>query len=303
MGDQTPRHHQLSVGELIDDKYTLTGQFRPGSMAEVWTATYAMGECVVKTPHFPGPGVGDIPLKLFPREIDATVSVSHENIVRALDHGKYQGRPYLVMEDLKGGTLAEVLGQVEHWEWDRGVCSLCTCLCEALGAMHEQGWVHRDFDPTNVMLIPRTQAFPKPVIFDFGCARKAGSWPECDELERSAQVVVGRPGFSSPEQVLRTGEVDHRADLWSLGALMFYLGSGEVPYCYMTQEQLDDMRLLARQQFGAQIPSIPDAGVTPEPECLDAEALAFLRKAMAADPGDRFNTAAEMLEQIRHFGQ
>jgi len=156
----------------------------------------------------------------FEREARAASSISHPNVAQIYSFGRWDGRPYYVMEFVEGESLADVLRR-------RGRISGLRCLdylqqaCDGLKAAHDRGLIHRDIKPGNLMLEPGGRL----KIVDFGLARRVG---EDSDLTRSG-MLLGTPRYMSPEQALASG-VDHRSDIYSLGATFYHLFAGEAPF-------------------------------------------------------------------------
>ncbi len=159
-------------------------------------------------------------LERFEREARALASLQHPGIVSVHDAGVAGPFPYLVMEFVDGASLREVLrdGALESSE----VLALVTQLCEALEYAHSRGVVHRDIKPENVLLGREGRL----KIADFGLAKLADSPSE--GLTRATQAM-GTPPYMAPEQYERPAEVDHRADLYALGVMLYELLTGELP--------------------------------------------------------------------------
>lgn len=163
----------------------------------------------------------------FRREQRALARLDHPNIVRVLDSGHFEGRDWFVMELLAGRDLK---AEVETWEllppearWAK-VRSITADVARALGAVHAAGLVHRDLTPGNVMVRDDGRA----VLMDFGVAKETTSAPEDEELTSHGELL-GTVAWMSPEQI--NGEtVDARADLYSLGALVYLMLTGRRPF-------------------------------------------------------------------------
>ncbi|MGE3630411.1 MAG: serine/threonine-protein kinase, partial [Sandaracinaceae bacterium] len=153
-------------------------------------------------------------------EREARVRIDHPNVVRVIDAGVDPRGPYLALELLEGETLAERLtrGRLERDE----ALDVAIQACRGLGAAHAAGVVHRDLKPSNLYLC--TDGAVK--ILDFGVARIESLG---DRLTKTGQVV-GTLAYLSPEQAERQKLVDHRADLWSLGAVMYECLAGRPPF-------------------------------------------------------------------------
>ncbi len=156
----------------------------------------------------------------FEREARALATLQHPGIVAVHDAGVAGPFPYLVMEYVDGASLREVLrdGALDSSE----VLALVTQLCAALEYAHSRGVVHRDIKPENVLLDREGRL----KIADFGLAKLAAAPP--DGLTRATQTM-GTPPYMAPEQYERPMEVDHRADLYALGVMLYELLTGELP--------------------------------------------------------------------------
>ncbi|MHB1562278.1 MAG: serine/threonine-protein kinase, partial [Isosphaeraceae bacterium] len=158
----------------------------------------------------------------FGRESLIAARLSHPNIVATIDAGEASGRPYLVMEYVPGLTLHQLIEE-------RGPCDESTALrivmevASALRFLHQRGLAHRDIKPANIILTP--EGLVK--LVDLGLAR-----PLEDETWAVAEagMAVGTPEYMSPEQTRGQSDLDIRSDLYSLGATLFHLVTGRVPY-------------------------------------------------------------------------
>jgi predicted Ser/Thr protein kinase len=159
----------------------------------------------------------------FYREARASGVLAHPGIVPVFDVGEHQGAPFLVMEFVDGRTLADAIKKGERFTIDR-VCEIGQQLAEALGYAHRQGVIHRDIKPANILLTSReVYGNERPRITDFGIAKLAAS-----EITTTGQLL-GTPSFMPPEQF--TGApIDGRADLFSLGVILYSLSTGEQPF-------------------------------------------------------------------------
>jgi serine/threonine protein kinase len=219
----------MRPGELIAGRYRVDRSVGEGGMGTVFQARDESGRVVaIKTLLRQGipmwsadePAGGDVQLWRFQREVEALARVYHPAIVRSLDHGKtVEGVPFLVLEWLTGHDLSERLAQgplsVE------ATVALATQLLGALEVAHRAGVVHRDVKPSNVFLLGGDPARPK--LLDFGLARLVNS--DLAATVTATGSLVGTPAYLAPEQA-RGETVDGRADLFSLGCLLFECLSG-----------------------------------------------------------------------------
>ena len=211
----------------------------------------------------------------FHREARASGRLSHPGIVAVHDVGKTDaGRPYIVMELVKGHTLENIMKQgpdpeaALHWGAQ---------IADALDAAHAQGIVHRDIKPANILIDTEGRAR----VADFGIARLTES-----ELTREG-LFLGSPAYTSPEQI-RGGGIDGRSDLFSLGATMYAVMVGVRPF------QGDDLSSLAYAI--CHMDPAPPRGQAPG---LPPGSEAILMKALAKDPASRYQTGREMADAFR----
>ncbi len=159
----------------------------------------------------------------FYREARAAGALTHPGIVPVFDVGEHEGLPFLVMEFISGKTLADTIKRGERLKLDR-VCEIGRKIAEALGYAHQHGVVHRDIKPANILLTSKeTHGIERPKITDFGVAKLA-----VGHTTLTGQIL-GTPAFMPPEQF--TGApIDGRADIFSLGVVLYWMATGEQPF-------------------------------------------------------------------------
>jgi serine/threonine protein kinase len=158
----------------------------------------------------------------FSREAQALAQLSHSSIVAVHEFGQAGGFYFFVMEFVDGTNLRQLLRT--HRLSPREALAIVPQICDALQYAHDQGIVHRDIKPENVLVDKQGRV----KIADFGLARLLGQDPAGERLTRSAEVM-GTPQYMAPEQVERPLEVDHRADIYSLGVVFYEMLTGELP--------------------------------------------------------------------------
>jgi predicted Ser/Thr protein kinase len=158
----------------------------------------------------------------FAREAKALARLSHPNIVAVYDYGQEDSFCWLMMEYVEGSNLRDVIGagKLEPGE----ALALVPKICEALQFAHDQGVVHRDVKPENILL----DASGSVKIADFGLAKLTGA-PAALVTLTGSQQVLGTFRYMAPEQLDRPLEVDHRADIYSLGVVFYEMLTGELP--------------------------------------------------------------------------
>jgi hypothetical protein len=219
--------------------------------------------------------------KRFLREARAAARVRHENVVQ-IHAVEEQPVPYLVMEYIPGQTLQQRLDQTGPLEV-ADVLRIGRQVARGLAAAHEQGLIHRDIKPANILLESGTE--PKVKITDFGLARTAD-----DASVSQSGLVAGTPMYMAPEQA-RGEALDHRADLFSLGSVLYSMTSGRPPFRAATP--------LAVMKRVAEDTPRPIRQIIPEVPQWLCDIIARLH---AKDPGQRFPSAAAVADLLeRHL--
>jgi predicted Ser/Thr protein kinase len=158
----------------------------------------------------------------FTREARALARLSHPNIVAIHDFGQADGLYYFIMEYVDGVSLRQLVDK--HELTPQQALALVPQICEALQFAHEEGIVHRDVKPENILIDKRGRVR----IADFGLAKLLGYSGDAATLTRVEQVM-GTPQYMAPEQMQRSHSVDHRADIYSLGVVIYEMLTGELP--------------------------------------------------------------------------
>jgi serine/threonine-protein kinase len=161
-------------------------------------------------------------IKRFDREAKIAAKLSHNNVVNAIDAGEVNGHHFFVMEYVEGGTIKEPLDKNEVFEEKRAL-NIVLAVAEALKHAHHKGLIHRDIKPENVILTKDGGV----KLADLGLARLTADekWAMSE-----AGMAIGTPYYISPEQVRGQVDVDIRADIYSLGATLYHMVTGRVPY-------------------------------------------------------------------------
>jgi len=272
------------LGQSIG-RYHILEQLGEGGMATVYKAFDTRLERevavkVIRTEQFTPASLGLV-LKRFEREAKALARLNHPNIVGVIDYGEHQGVPYLVMVYQPGGTLRQRLGnpmppgQQAGTGWDEAV-RLLLPVARALQYAHSEGIVHRDVKPSNI-LITRSG---EPMLTDFGIAKLLETGDA--QTLTGTGVGIGTPEYMAPEQGLGRG-VDARADVYSLGIVLYELITGRKPYT------ADTPMAVVLKHVTDPLPR--PTGFTPGlPDALEK----LLLKALAKQPEDRYASMAEM---------
>jgi serine/threonine-protein kinase len=261
---------KLEPGITIDGRYRLESRLGSGGMADVWRArdTELDRDVALKLLHENFARDTEF-VERFRREASSAAGLQHQNVVSVFDRGSYEDSYYISMELVEGSSLRELIDQ--GLEIEEAV-EVTRQMLAAAAFAHENGIVHRDLKPMNV-LIDRDGRIR---VTDFGIARAGGS-----EITRTGSVM-GTAQYLSPEQAQGMA-VTPTTDIYSIGIILFEMLTGRVPF------DGDNAVAIAMKQVGEEppVPSTINPRVSP---ALDAIVL----KALAKDPAQRFQSAAEM---------
>ncbi len=219
-------------------------------------------------------------LARFRQEVKLARRVTHQNVARTFDIGEHEGEKFLTMELVEGESLSALLARQGRMELGK-VVDLASAICSGLAAAHAAGIVHRDLKPENVLLGKDGRV----VLTDFGIARNSGSAE--GSFVKTMGVPLGTPAYMAPEQVEGSKDIDARADIYALGAMLYELLTGERPWEGDSVYAVAAMRLV-------QPPPDPRAKYAQLP---DAAARLTMR-CMARNPADRFASAAEVASAL-----
>jgi serine/threonine protein kinase len=194
-----------------------------GGMGAVYKARQPKLDRLVALKVLPGEVAADPPFaERFVREAQALARLNHPGIVAVYDFGEAGGFYYFLMEFVDGVNLRQLI-QSKTLE-PRQALAIVPQICEALQYAHEEGIVHRDIKPENILMDKKNRV----KIADFGLAKLLAHSTRPNVLTGSLQVM-GTPHYMSPEQMERPQEVDHRADIYSLGVVFYEMLTGELP--------------------------------------------------------------------------
>jgi eukaryotic-like serine/threonine-protein kinase len=281
-----------AVGQIISGRFRVEHVIGVGSMGIVLAARHLeLDERVaikfIRAEMQQVPGV----LSRFAREAKAAVSIKSAHVAQVFDVGTAEGiGPYIVMEYLEGSDLAAVLELEGRLPIRRAVHYVMQA-CEALAVAHSGGITHRDIKPENLFLT-RQGDLERIKLLDFGISKATLTGTVFgDELSSSdSACLLGTPLYMSPEQIRGAAEVDHRADIWSLGAVLYELITARSAFVADSVHQVWT-RIL-------QTSPTPVAAYCPEaPPALQA----VIDRCLEKDPARRFQNVAELAVALLPF--
>jgi serine/threonine protein kinase len=261
------------VGKTLGG-YKLVEMIGAGGLAAVYKAYQPNLErwIAVKVLHYKDSDA----LVRFRREAQAIARLRHRCIVIVYEYGEEENWPYIAMEYIEGGTLADRLtGQPMEWV---KVTNLAIAIADALDYAHQQGVIHRDVKPSNI-LMPQEDW---PLLADFGLVKLA----DADFALTGTGVSMGTPAYVSPEQA-RGVTIDNHSDMYSLGVIIFEMLAGRLPFDYTNPNKI----MLAH---------ISESPPTPRefnPDCPSALAEIVLR-AMQKTPSQRYDSMRKMADAL-----
>jgi serine/threonine protein kinase/predicted hydrocarbon binding protein len=282
---------QRMIGKTVAGRYSLVRLLGDGGMGAVYKAEdNVLRRFVALKLLHSAAAANPATVERFLREAQAAASIGHPNVIDILDFGDAEGKPYLVMEYLRGRSLAEVL-HAEGPMTVRRACVIATHALAGLQAAHDRGILHRDLKPANLMLTHRygDRSFVK--LLDFGFAALLSENASPDRSLTPARTLVGTPAYAAPERLRGDDRRDARTDLYSLGVVLFEMLAGVRPF------DAGSFADLARKVQNDPPPPLrlyrPDA-----PEALERVVFRALSKTLE----DRFPKAEAFAAALVPFG-
>jgi serine/threonine protein kinase len=271
------------VGSLLDGRYEIKKILGVGGMGVVYRAhDRELDEPVaiktLKPDQLEGDGTS---LERFKQEIRLARRITHRNVVRTHDLGEVNGMYYITMEFVEGTSLKDLIRKGGHLP--AGVAlTVGKQLCRALEVAHEQGVIHRDIKPQNMVV--DSGGFLK--VMDFGIARLAEAKQQEAKGLTAAGVAIGTPEYMPPEQLMGE-ELDTRADLYSAGAVLYECVTGQSVFSAPTLPALMLKHLEEQPRDPREV--VPD---------IPAQLAAVILKALAKTRDARWQSAVEMHEAL-----
>ena len=271
-------------------QYRLRRRLGSGGMGEVYLAEHQLLKrpCALKLIH-PGAAMNPKALARFEREVQLTATLSHPNTIEIFDYGRTEdGSYYYVMEYLPGLTLSDLVDQFGPLPPGR-VVYLLRQVCLALREAHAAGLIHRDIKPSNIFAARRGGMDDVAKLLDFGLVRPATT-VVAPHLSEEGQIL-GTPHFMSPEQALSRRELDQRTDIYSLGAVAYFVLTGQPPF--------NVEGAIATMVAHAHEPVVPPSRVNSD---VPADLERIVLRCLAKDPVDRFRDAASLERALGECG-
>jgi eukaryotic-like serine/threonine-protein kinase len=275
------------LGRVVDGRYRVQARLGTGGMGVVYRVEHLhLGKTAAMKVLLPDTAEKPEMLRRFRLEAQSVSKLNHPNIVQTFDFGQFDGAFYLVMEFIKGEDLSTLLRREGPWSFPRAARFFIQ-VCSGLTEAHEAGIVHRDLKPENLMVVHRREGIEHAKVLDFGLAKLRERGAEARGISAGGQVI-GTPYYMAPEQV-RGEDLDARADIYSLGATLYRVLTGEAPF-----DAPSPMSVLSKH--------LTDDVVPPRSRAprlsLPIEADRIVLRAMAKSVGDRYASAAEVQQDL-----
>ena len=268
---------------VINDRYEIGKRIGRGGMAEIFQARdILLDRPVAIKVLFPEFATDPAFVERFRREAQAAANLNHPNIVGVYDWGKVNNTYYIAMEYVNGRTLADILKQSGTLT-PMQVCDVMSEVASALISAHQNGVIHRDIKPGNILVSTTGQV----KVADFGIARALGSGVEQGLTQTGA--VMGTATYFSPEQA-QGASTDQRSDIYSLGVVMYEMLSGSAPFTG------ENAVAIAYKQVHEQAMPLNQRVATVPPEVA-----AIVAKCMQKSPDDRYSSADQVRDELRRF--
>ncbi|WAS98353.1 serine/threonine-protein kinase [Nannocystis punicea] len=271
-------------GRLLDGKFRLDKRLGHGGMATVWQATNVFVErpVAIKLMHASYAEDADL-LARFRNEATAAGRIGSPHICDVLDFGRSTIGPYIVMELLSGCSLSDLIDAYQRLQPGLAVWIIRQAL-DGLHAAHQAGIIHRDLKPENIYLCRAIRDQWLVKLMDFGISKFN------DSIRTGAGTMMGSPNYMAPEQITGAGAVDRRADVWSIGAILYEALAGQQAFA---RDTVADSLAAVR---GYDPP--PVHGLAPDvPSGLSEIVARCLRK----QPDQRWPSAAALAEALLPF--
>lgn len=265
--------------------YRLIRRIGQGGMGDVYAAIQTtLGRTVAVKYFRPDPLDRSDLAARFRSEAIITAGLSHENIVSVIESGEVEGRPYLVLEFVSGGTLQAILQKGPLMPVE--AAKLIRTIAGAIQTAHDAGILHRDLKPGNILMTPACV----PKISDFGLSKFFNTSPTPESGLTVSGAILGTPSYMSPEQANGQRDIGPASDVYSLGAILYECLTGRAPF--RAASILETMELVRHRE-----PVRPRLLIPGLPRDLETICLHCLQKI----PSQRYGTAADLEADLVRF--
>jgi endoglucanase len=281
--------YNIKVGEIVGGRYRLVRYLASGGMGTVYEAqhTVVKRRFAIKLLHAELASQRES-LARFQREAQAAGELESENVAAAVDFGIAEsGSPYIVMEYLAGESLRALADRSRRLPVSRAT-DIVAQACRGVGVAHKAGIVHRDLNPQNLFVCRREDGTDLVKVLDFGIAKLEAM----QSAETRTGTILGTPAYLSPEQARGEKTVDHRTDVYGLGAVLYELLSGKKPHPGDSHNAI--LHHICTQ------PALPlDGSDLGLPDALTAS----VNRALSSDPRERPDSVEAFAQELAPFAK
>jgi serine/threonine-protein kinase len=273
---------------MVAGKYRVNDLLAVGGMGMVFAGTHVgLDQRVAIKVVRPELSHSEEAVTRFLNEARAAARLRGQHVARVLDSGRLEsGIPYLVMEFLDGADLSTVIRRSGPLPVSAAVHYLLQA-CEAIAEAHAEGIIHRDLKPENLFLIRAPDGSPVVKVLDFGISKRQS--PDAKGLTDPTRGI-GSPNYMSPEQMVTPDTVDQRSDIWSLGAVLYELLTGQPPFSAHTLPAIC-VKVLREQPA-------PLRAVRPD---VPADLERIVLRCLSKRREDRYSSVAELAREMSSF--
>jgi serine/threonine-protein kinase len=295
-GPQTSTSHAaVGIGDVVAGKYRITSVIGEGGMGTVFAAHHELLDVTVALKVLASDFTRNRSvLDRFLREARAVAKLKSDHVVRVMDVGTLEaGQPYIVMELLEGEDVEHRIQRVRQLPIGEAVDVILQAL-EAMSHAHAVGIIHRDLKPANLFLAQTPDGREVVKVLDFGIAKLSPIVKHDGSRSGSLtgeHTMLGSPSYMSPEQVRDSSVIDHRADIWALGVILYEIVTGHEPFPGASVGEI----------FGAILHSSPTPVREHRPEA-PAELQAVIERCLSRNHVDRFPDVAAMARALGPVG-
>lgn len=289
--DGLPTSHTIEGDPVLEGKYHIEMRIGQGGMGVVYKARHAYLKTLHAIKIILPDLVGNDPqlVTRFRQEALAAAAIRHQNVVSVTDYGVIHGAlPFLVMEYVEGESLHDLLAREKRLSPERAL-DLISAICAGVGAAHHQGIVHRDLKPLNVMICNDKPSMSQAVkILDFGLAKIKSGEVLGSFIQAQTTGLMGSPYYMAPEQ-WADEDPDTRADIYSLGVMLFQMMAGDVPF------KGSSIPAIMKKHVSDAAPTLADMGVN-----VSRDIELAIQHTLVKDPEKRTPTVEQMVVEFRH---